>query len=251
MPLAQFFTEAFSAAEGTGAAAILPYKYIPYAYTYNAAFYEFGINTDAGTYAVSAMVKHQADRVRATLVWCTPLTQPRELDRQQEAAEAAGQWSALQRGRHQHTSPPCPTAQLPCHKVVVQCAHVAVLPEQAHCSGCRGVSGFACIRSAQESLHPCHHLCACCCSEVLTCTTHAKQTLCKLLLALSTSRGADHSLRGRQVPEAHGAVPVLRHAGAGVQPQLPAAGEHPCRHAVAQASAAGSPRTLIFKTLQA
>lgn len=64
LPLAQFFTEAFSAAEGTGAAAIMPYKYIPYAYTYNASLYEFGINSDAYTFAVSAMVKHQADRVR-------------------------------------------------------------------------------------------------------------------------------------------------------------------------------------------
>ena len=56
---------------------------------------------------------------------------------------------------------------------------------------------------------------------------------CKLLLGvLSIARGADRGLRVRQVPEAHGAVPVLRHAGAGVQPQLPAAGEHPCQHAV-------------------
>lgn len=73
LPLAQFFTEAFSAAEGTGAAAILPYKYIPYAYTYNASLYEFGINSDAGTYAVSAMVKYQAGRVRPGC--CTPSTQ--------------------------------------------------------------------------------------------------------------------------------------------------------------------------------
>ena len=64
LPLAQFLAEAFAAAEGTGAAAIMPYKYIPFAYTYNASLYEFGTNTDAGTYAVPAMVKHQADRVR-------------------------------------------------------------------------------------------------------------------------------------------------------------------------------------------
>lgn len=68
LPLAQFLAEAFAAAEGTGAAAILPYKYIPFAYTYNASLFEFGTNTDAGTYAVPALVKHQADRVRPFLL---------------------------------------------------------------------------------------------------------------------------------------------------------------------------------------
>ena len=41
-----------------------PTSTFPYAFTYNASLYEFGIDSDAHTYAVSAMVAHQANRVR-------------------------------------------------------------------------------------------------------------------------------------------------------------------------------------------
>ena len=63
-PLAQFMAEAFSAAEGTGAAAIMPYKLIPYPYSYIGALYEFGTDSDAYVYAVSTMMQHQANQAR-------------------------------------------------------------------------------------------------------------------------------------------------------------------------------------------
>ena len=70
LPLAQFMAEALPAAEETGAAAIMPYKLIPYPYPYDSAFYEFGTDSDAYTYAVSAMVQHQAQRVRPSDAAC-------------------------------------------------------------------------------------------------------------------------------------------------------------------------------------
>ena len=64
LPLAQFMAEAISAAEETGAAAIMPYKFLPYPYPYDCALYEFGTDSDAYAFSVSAMVQHQAERVR-------------------------------------------------------------------------------------------------------------------------------------------------------------------------------------------
>ena len=119
LPLAQFFTQAFAAAEGTGAAAILPYKYIPYAYTYDASLYEFGINSDAGTYAVSAMVKHQAERVRplrlrlglgSDFLHACMSTQLCKQAPQAEAATAACVCTAAQQDHHQRTLHPWSSA---------------------------------------------------------------------------------------------------------------------------------------------
>ena len=62
--LAQFFEQVFSAAEASGAAAILPYKFIPYEYDYNRALYEFGTNSAAYTCGVASMIRYQAQRVR-------------------------------------------------------------------------------------------------------------------------------------------------------------------------------------------
>ena len=60
--LAQFFQQVFAAAESAGAAAILPYKFIPYAYEYNRTLYEFGTNTAAYKCSVVPMYKYQEQR---------------------------------------------------------------------------------------------------------------------------------------------------------------------------------------------
>ena len=128
MPLAQFFTEAFAAAEGTGAAAIMPYKYIPYAYTYQPMFYEFGINTDAGAYAVPRhgqapggagaprLVAHPSTALALAIApssqHSTPSAQLCTRAPQHDAAEAARGYSASQQGRHQQLPLPHSVAQL-------------------------------------------------------------------------------------------------------------------------------------------
>ena len=61
--LAQFFQQVFAAAEAAGAAAILPYKFIPYSYEYNRSLYEFGTNTAAYKCSVAAMYQYQEQRV--------------------------------------------------------------------------------------------------------------------------------------------------------------------------------------------
>lgn len=61
--LAQFLQQAFSAAEESGAAAILPYQFIPYEHEYNASLYDFGTNSAAYTCGVAAMYHFQAQRV--------------------------------------------------------------------------------------------------------------------------------------------------------------------------------------------
>ncbi|KAK9839525.1 hypothetical protein WJX81_007392 [Elliptochloris bilobata] len=62
LPLGQFMAEMFSAAQASGAAAIMPYKFVPYPYNYSAALYEFGTNSDADSTAVTGMVNYQAQR---------------------------------------------------------------------------------------------------------------------------------------------------------------------------------------------
>lgn len=62
--LAQFLEQAFSAAEASGAAAILPYEFIPHEYEYNSSLYEFGTNSAAYTSGVAGMYQFQAQRVR-------------------------------------------------------------------------------------------------------------------------------------------------------------------------------------------
>lgn len=79
--LAQFFKQVFAAAEGAGAAAILPYKFIPYAYEYNRTLYEFGTNTAAYKCSVAAMFQYQEQRVNPDYLYplwhtapCAPVT---------------------------------------------------------------------------------------------------------------------------------------------------------------------------------
>ena len=79
--LAQFFQQVFAAAEAAGAAAILPYKFIPYSYKYNRTLYEFGTNTAAYKCSVAAMYQHQEQRVNPVPVCsarhsapCAPVT---------------------------------------------------------------------------------------------------------------------------------------------------------------------------------
>ena len=68
--LAQYLKQAFSAAEASGAAAILPYEFLPYEYEYNRSLYEFGTNDDAYIHAVAAMYQFQAQRVWLLAVTC-------------------------------------------------------------------------------------------------------------------------------------------------------------------------------------
>ena len=61
--LAQFLEDAFTAAQKSGAAAILPYEFVPHAYAYNASLYAFGTDSAAYTSSVAAMYQYQAQRV--------------------------------------------------------------------------------------------------------------------------------------------------------------------------------------------
>ena len=70
--LAQFLEDAFSAAQASGAAAILPYEFIPHGYKYNSSLYGFGTDSAAYTSGVAAMYQYQAQRVNpisACHVW--------------------------------------------------------------------------------------------------------------------------------------------------------------------------------------
>ena len=79
--LAQFLEDAFTAAQKSGAAAILPYEFVPHAYAYNASLYAFGTDSAAYTSSVAAMYKFQAQRVNSNFgcpAWhlapCAPRT---------------------------------------------------------------------------------------------------------------------------------------------------------------------------------
>lgn len=71
--LVQFLGDAFSAAQKSGAGAILPYEFVPHAYAYDASAYAFGTDSAAYTSSVAPMYTFQAQRVNpdpTCPAWC-------------------------------------------------------------------------------------------------------------------------------------------------------------------------------------